>query len=339
MKSVPDKKIFISYRVQDTAGETGRLVDALKHHFSDDQLFMDIENLEPGADFTEAIGRSLGACDVFLAVIGPRWTGAREGQPSRINDPNDWVRVEVSTALQRNVRVVPVLVDGASLPKPEELPPELQPLLRRQTLEISNKRWRYDTDQLILFLVNTVGIPRRRAQVAQRMTAVSAKKPGTWLYVAVGFALAFVLFLVFAVLAPQEAKNSVAERSSEMTASPQTGAADEEPAPQNTITNNAETVSGTENISGTWQEVDEGLTATFVITQTGQQVVVQASTAGEPIGNGNGVITGRNVELNVPMFGIATNLRGTLSADGNVISGTYTVPATGAVQAFRLVRK
>ncbi|HEX8315765.1 MAG TPA: toll/interleukin-1 receptor domain-containing protein, partial [Flavisolibacter sp.] len=134
MKNNADKKIFISYRVQDTSGETGRLVDALKQYFTDDQLFMDIENLEPGIDFTEGIEKSLSACDVFLAVIGPHWAGERSNGSSRINEEDDWVRTEVGTALRRNIRVVPVLVDGGSLPKAEDLPPELQPLLKRQAI-------------------------------------------------------------------------------------------------------------------------------------------------------------------------------------------------------------
>ena len=95
MKNIAHKKIFLSYRAQDTAGETGRLVDVLKQHFSDDQIFMDIDNLEPGADFAEVIEKSLDSCDVFLAVIGPRWISNDDGRTARINDPNDWVRMEV----------------------------------------------------------------------------------------------------------------------------------------------------------------------------------------------------------------------------------------------------
>ncbi len=101
-KNTSRKNIFISYPEKDTAGETGRLVDALKDHFYEEQIFMDIEKIEPGTDFTQAIATSLESCDVMLAVIGPNWLGRiEETGKYRIQDPNDWVRLKVSTALQR----------------------------------------------------------------------------------------------------------------------------------------------------------------------------------------------------------------------------------------------
>ncbi len=148
------KNIFISYRVSDTAGETGRLVDTLKQYFSDEQIFVDIEKIEPGVDFTVAISRSLELCDVLLAIIGPNWQGLNTTtNKSRIFNDDDWVRIEISTALKRNIRVVPVLVDGGTLPSEDQLPDDLKPLVRRQAYEISNKRWKYDTEQLIRFLI------------------------------------------------------------------------------------------------------------------------------------------------------------------------------------------
>lgn len=327
MKNISDKKIFISYRVQDTAGETGRLVDALKHHFADDQLFMDIENLEPGADFTEAIGRSLSACDVMLVVIGPRWTAPREGQPPRIQEENDWVRMEVATALQRNVRVVPLLVDGGALPRSEDLPHDLQPLLKRQTLEISNKRWRYDTDQLISFLVNTVGISPQRFLLQRKTQAAAPKKNHTWLYVAGGFVLAIALMIGLA--------NMV---SDEQTADPQQVSGGGT-SPQNVVPANTITTSSDADISGTWQEVDEGITTTFDITQNGTQVDILAHIAGEEVGRGTGTVSGNRVNLDVTMLTVPTNLNGNLSVDGQTIEGIYTVTASGETTGFKLVRR
>jgi hypothetical protein len=118
-KGKPGKNIFISYREKDSAGEAGRLVDSLKEHFVNDQIFMDIDKIEPGVDFTDAISNSLESCDVMLAIIGPRWMGDTK-QMSRIKNDGDWVRLEIATALARNIRVVPVLVDGADLPTSEE---------------------------------------------------------------------------------------------------------------------------------------------------------------------------------------------------------------------------
>lgn len=160
------RNIFISYRVQDTAGETGRLVDALKERFDEKQIFIDIEKIEPGLDFSQVISRSLDACDVMLAIIGPNWLGAQPGSDTlRIQSPQDWVRQEISTALKRNIRVIPVLVDGAAMPPAGQLPDDLKPLLMRQAYEVSNKRWKYDTGQLMDFLEKSVGIPAKSRQV------------------------------------------------------------------------------------------------------------------------------------------------------------------------------
>lgn len=175
------KNIFISYRVQDTAGETGRLVDCLKEYFDEEQLFMDIERLEPGADFTEVIERSLESCDVMLAVIGPNWEGRGQDGDLRIDNDGDWVRLELATALKRGIWVVPVLVDGGKLPATADLPEDLHPLLRRQAYEISNTRWKYDTDNLIQFLIKTMGIMPKESILAGIAAAkkVIAKR-GYW---------------------------------------------------------------------------------------------------------------------------------------------------------------
>ncbi len=165
MPSTPSsgrKNVFISYRVQDSAGETGRLVDALKDAFYDDQIFVDIEKLEPGVDFTEALAKSLDSCDILLAIIGTEWAGRADSHNiTRINKPDDWVRIELETALKRNIRLIPVLVSGASLPTVNEIPESLLPLLKRQTIELSNKRWKYDTEQLINFL-ERLGMERKK---------------------------------------------------------------------------------------------------------------------------------------------------------------------------------
>ncbi len=157
------KNIFISYREKDTAGETGRLADSLLQYFEADQVFRDIDKIEPGIDFSEAISKSLEACDVMLAVIGPDWatiTHPNSTDP-RLKDPNDWVRIEIASALSRNIRVVPVLVNGAVLPTSNQLPHDLQGLLRRQSYEVSNRRWQYDTENLAAFLEKSVGIPAK----------------------------------------------------------------------------------------------------------------------------------------------------------------------------------
>jgi hypothetical protein len=136
--------VFVSYRREDSAGHAGRLYDALVARFGERSVFMDVE-LAPGIDFVRRITEAVGACDVLVVVIGPRWAAA----PSRLDDPGDYVRLEVETALRRpDVRVVPTLVAGARMPALDELPESLRELTRRNAIELSDARWRYDTGRL-----------------------------------------------------------------------------------------------------------------------------------------------------------------------------------------------
>jgi TIR domain len=146
--------IFISYRREDSSGWAGRLSRDLRANFGDDEVFEDIADIEPGIDFAEAIEKKLDSVNVLLAVIGPRWLAAADKRTARrrLDDPDDLVRKEIATALRRGIRVVPVLVGGASLPSPEELPDDLRGLLRRNACELSDTRWDYDVRQLTLRL-------------------------------------------------------------------------------------------------------------------------------------------------------------------------------------------
>ena len=142
--------IFLSYRREDSAGWAGRLSEDLKKQFGPDSIFMDIDTIEPGTDFTEALQKAVSACDVFLAIIGPDWATVTDAAGKhRLDDPNDWVRVELATALQRKIRVIPVLVGGASVPTKDLLPDELDALALRQAHELTDKRWNYDVEQLV----------------------------------------------------------------------------------------------------------------------------------------------------------------------------------------------
>jgi len=143
------KGIFISYRRQDTAGYAGRLYDRLAHHFGADRVFMDVEGIEPGLDFVDAIERAVGSCEVLIVIIGPGWLATDSAGKRRLDDPKDFVRIETGAALGRHIRVVPVLVDKAVMPLAEELPADLAPLVRRQAIELSNKYWDATTGELI----------------------------------------------------------------------------------------------------------------------------------------------------------------------------------------------
>jgi len=141
--------IFISYRHEDSAGWAGWLRERLLQKLAPHQVFIDIQNIEPGLDFTEVLDKYLQDCDSLLAVIGRSWTHCKDKRGvRRIEDPDDFVRLEIATALERRVRVVPILVDGATMPGAEELPDALKPLARRQGFEISLNRFETDVDRL-----------------------------------------------------------------------------------------------------------------------------------------------------------------------------------------------
>ena len=142
--------IFISYRRGDSSAHAGRLYDRLSARFGADQVFMDVDDIPPGADFASHIEAKVASCDAMVVVIGRDWLTARnaEGQ-LRLSDPNDFVGLEVSLALQRGVLVIPALVGGASMPKAEELRADLKGLARRNALTIDDRDFQRDTENLI----------------------------------------------------------------------------------------------------------------------------------------------------------------------------------------------
>jgi hypothetical protein len=142
-------RIFISYRRDDSPGSAGRLYDRLTEEFPKENLFMDVDAIAPGVDFISEIERSVTSCDVLLAIIGRDWLTATDKQGRRrLDDPGDFVRHEIATALKSGVRVVPVLVDGAAVPAATDLPDELQPLVRRNAVELTHHRFTADTRAL-----------------------------------------------------------------------------------------------------------------------------------------------------------------------------------------------
>ena len=143
------QRIFISYRRDDSRGYAGRLQGDLSRRYSDEHVFRDVE-IPPGADFGEYITSLVDKCNVVLAIIGPGWLDARDREGERrLDNPDDWVRLEIERALERDgVEVIPVLVDGAKLPPREELPESLLALRRRNAFELSDRRWDYDLEEL-----------------------------------------------------------------------------------------------------------------------------------------------------------------------------------------------
>jgi WD40 repeat protein len=172
-------RIFISYRREETAYPAGWLFDRLASHFGRDQIFKDVDSIEPGDDFVERITSAVGSCDVLLALIGDRWlTITNPDGQRRLDDPDDLVRLEIEAALTRNVRVIPILVDGARMPHANELPPSLAQLERRQALELSPSRFGSDTQRLLRVLDRTIAEAREQTrQEAEKAKGRPARPP------------------------------------------------------------------------------------------------------------------------------------------------------------------
>jgi hypothetical protein len=142
--------IFISYRRQDSDHLAGRLYDRLADRFGESQVFMDVDTIEPGVDFAEKISRALAACQVLVAVVGPAWlTATDERGRRRLDDQDDFVRLEIETALARGVRIIPVLAQGAVMPGQDDLPESLAGLARSNALLVRHESFRSDAGRLV----------------------------------------------------------------------------------------------------------------------------------------------------------------------------------------------
>src|SRR5262245_3337205 len=134
--------IFISYRREDSAGEAGRLAEHLARRFGDDRVFIDIDAIAPGADFVVALDRALTDTKVVLVMIGRQWLGITNAQGARrLDDPDDFVRREIETALQRGTSVIPVLVQNVVMPSATQLPGAISKLASRQAMSIQHEEF------------------------------------------------------------------------------------------------------------------------------------------------------------------------------------------------------
>ena len=152
-------KIFLNYRRDDSRWPATSLYNLLAQVFPREQLFMDVEGyIRPGDDFVEVLEEQVSACEVMIVVIGPQWLSlaGEDGQP-RIADAHDFVHIEIATALARKIRVIPVLVDGAGMPKEGALPEPLKALTRRQAIRLSHDRFNADGQGLVKALQESLG--------------------------------------------------------------------------------------------------------------------------------------------------------------------------------------
>jgi len=308
-------KIFISHRHSDTQSDCHRLKSDLQKIFGKDQVFLDIENLEPGIKFAEAIEKTLAQSKVVLVVIGPDWlhvTNDKGGK--RLFDEKDWVRREIAASLNdANTRVIPVLVKGSNIPEEEDLPADLKPLTQLQVAEITTKRWDYDLGELIKVLERLVPKrPDRSTQnTAQRQYIPNPPKPKSWLaknYVWV-LGATVVFFILIGIMSSREdvietydndTKNAFQEPIQEKTESENNpnnanGTLSQSGDPRNTNPSGTEIYNSLTfedkipDFSGKWWLYENGIrSGYFQISQSGSEFSFSYYLFDLPVGNGKG---------------------------------------------------
>ncbi len=315
------KGIFISYRRQDSQSAAGRLADHLREAMTGVPIFRDVETIEPGINFVDAIDHALQSCGVLLAVIGPRWSSATDAAGKRrLDNPDDYTRLEIATALKRSgVRVIPVLVEDAKMPVKEELPDDLKLLSERNAIELSDKRWKFDVSTLVDTLHKALDIdpePKPPPQPPPKPAPEPVKpKMAPWKKWALG--LGIPLFVIGAYVSEQEAPDPVPYNV---------------PAP---VYNNPQPAAPVQGpLTGIWQDGEGGQ---YKFLQQGFQLALQGSSPhGTVIGTGQ--INGNQIGINYTINGVPYQAALQVSPDGLRMSGQYRSPANGDAGMVGLVR-
>lgn len=157
--------IFISYRRTGGAKDARAIFERLRRELGDHRVFIDLEGIEPGEDFVDLLERQLDGCEALVVLIGPDWAGVtNEHGARRLDDENDFVRIEVGAALRRGVKIFPVLIDGALPPRATELPKDLRPLVRRQAVVLDYAKFDADVVRLARAIARALepGVSRPR---------------------------------------------------------------------------------------------------------------------------------------------------------------------------------
>lgn len=143
-------RVFISYRREDTSGHAGRLLYPLRRRYGRAHVFMDVTGIAPGDEYAPVIERTIAASDVVLVVIGREWLTCRNAAGGRrLDDPGDFLRLEITSALRVGRKIIPVLVEDAPLPPESEVPPDLRPLFAHQAMPLNDRSWDRDVEDLM----------------------------------------------------------------------------------------------------------------------------------------------------------------------------------------------
>lgn len=316
------KGIFISYRRQDSQSAAGRLADHLRDHLRDVRIFRDVETIEPGVDFVEAIDRALRSCGVLLAVIGPRWLNVADAAGRRrLEDADDFIRLEIASALGNStVRVIPVLVEGAEMPAADQLPDDLKPLARRNAIELTDKRWEFDVSKLLETVIKALDLPMPLPDDGGNPVPqpVGPGKAGGWKKWAIGGG---ILFLVLAIAIDME------DNGEEMTPPVIGGQGGQ-------YGNGALPAVAAINLTGNWQDAEGG---NYRLLQQGVQVAFQGVSVHGPV-SGGGIINGNQLALEYVVNGFPYQALLQATPDGLTLTGQYRSPNTGENGAVLLRR-
>lgn len=348
-------KIFISHRHSDTQSDCHRIKSDLQKIFGKDQVFLDIENLEPGIRFAEAIERTLKQSKVVLVVIGPDWLNVtNEKGEKRLFDPKDWVRREIAASLESpDTRVIPVLVKNAEIPDEADLPDDLKALTQLQVAEITTKRWDYDLGELAKVLEKLVPkknlSPQPNPRPVPRPTPSPAPKSWwqkNYLWMLGGFVGIMVLI---GMCIPEEPNILPYDNNGYIDTVEIIDDGENNPegtgiSEQLTLQENSKsqpTNSGTINLSGRWTGVNDlGITYYYEFSQNGNSLTFnEISYDGSIIGNGKGSLNGEFLNLeyqSVFNFSGTVNLR--ISPNGDKLTGQVSIPSQGVSAAMVLNR-
>jgi hypothetical protein len=171
-------KIVVSYRREDSEAIAGRIRDRLVGHYSPESVFMDIDSIPYGVDFREQIQDALRSTDILVAVIGPKWTGAARGRRARIREESDPVRIEIERALESGITLVPILVNGAKMPKAADLPDSLRDLSYRNAAVVDAGRdFHQHVDRLIRSMDQILAVTPASGSASTALTAQISPAP------------------------------------------------------------------------------------------------------------------------------------------------------------------
>ena len=356
-------RIFISYRREDSEGFARSLYQSLAEEFGKGTVFMDVEEIEPGIDFIEAIDKNLETCGACLVFIGKEWAACTDDSGKRrLENPDDFVRIEIARAIKRNIRVIPILIKEAKMPNADELPDDLQPLIRRQALELRHDQWKYDVEHLINVLGKCLNLhsvkkgpkdssdPIRKQETS--VTPPKSKKKVNLMAATITIAIIFSIIAGTAIYLNQKQSHKYdlddililpdPSHNKAKSGKSQDVQRDVAESPMELFTKKqgippTPKVPSTINLSGVWRDTD-GIG--YTISQSGNMFYVKAfdPVMGVLIFNATGTISGNEFKYTYQSIESQGFGQGTVSSDNRIIYFTSIDNYTGIRESGQLYR-